>query len=304
VTALQNKKNRSWIAAFNILPPALLAIALCLWAPLAQALPQQDHVPGGIAMLALGDYRPGTQVLFEGKKVAVFQHRGKWIALAGIPLSQQPGPAEFSIRTADGLTLNSKIDIRDKAYEEQHLTIKNRRKVNPLKQDMQRIASESLRKKKAKSVWRDTPPQVDFIWPVEGEISSVFGLRRFFNGQPRRPHTGLDIAAAEGTPIAAVADGTVVEAGDFFFSGNMVFIDHGQGVISYYAHMQQIDVEAGETVKQGQGIGRVGKTGRVTGPHLHFSVILNRTLVDPLLMLPRGQALAQSEDKSNASHHK
>ncbi len=275
---------------------ALSAVLLCLFCVTANALPQQALVPGGIAMLKLSNYTPGTKVRFEGRRVAVFEHNGEHIALAGIALNQPPGVAGFSIEYPNGLTLNTKIDIQPKSYEEQHLTIKNKRKVNPHKQDMQRIASESRRKKKAKSVWSDTAPKVDFIWPVEGEISSVFGLRRFFNGQARRPHTGLDIAAAEGTPIAAVADGTVVEAGDFFFSGNMVFIDHGQGIISYYAHMQHIDVKPGQRVEQGQVIGAVGKTGRVTGPHLHLSVIANGSLIDPLLMLPPRQGLARSKD--------
>ena len=261
----------------------------------AQALPQQEHVPGGIAMLKLSNYSPGAKVTFEGKRVAVFKHRDNWVALAGIPLKQPPGAAEFSVTYPNGLTLNTKIDIQPKQFEEQHLTIKNKRKVNPLKRDMTRIASESQRKKKAKHHWSDTPPQVDFIWPVEGKISSVFGLRRFFNEQERRPHTGLDIAAPEGAPIRAAADGVVLEADDFFFSGNMVFLDHGQGIISYYAHLQRIDVKPGDVVKQGQPIGTVGQTGRVTGPHLHFSVIANQTLIDPLLMLPPKQALASSE---------
>lgn len=273
----------------------LAVLLLSLFSATALALPQQEHVPGGIAMLKLNNYTPDTKVTFEGKRVAVFKHHDNWVALAGIPLKQPPGAAEFSVTYPNGLTLNTKIDIQPKQFEEQHLTIKNKRKVNPLKRDMTRITSESQRKKKAKRHWSDTEPQVDFIWPVEGKISSVFGLRRFFNEQERRPHTGLDIAAAEGTPIRAAADGTVLEAGDFFFSGNMVFLDHGQGIISYYAHLQRIDVKPGDVVKQGQPIGTVGQTGRVTGPHLHFSVIANQTLIDPLLMLPPKQALASSE---------
>lgn len=271
---------------------SLAGTLLALTTTLALALPRQEHAPGGIAMLNIGNYSPGTEVRFEGRRVAVFEHNGEHVALAGIALKQPPGDAEFSIHYPDGLTLSSKIRVQAKQFEEQHLSIKNKRKVNPHKQDMKRIASESARKKKAKRHWSENPPQVNFIWPVEGPISSVFGLRRFFNGQARRPHTGLDIAAPEGTPIAAVADGNVVEAGDFFFSGNMVFIDHGQGIISYYAHMQRIDVQAGDRVTQGQTIGTVGQTGRVTGPHLHFSVIANRNLIDPLLMLPPRSALA------------
>ena len=191
--------------------------------------------------------------------------------------------------------------VEYKKYDEQHLTIKNKRKVNPNKQDTERIVAESKRKKKAKQQYTNTEPKVDFIWPVTGRISSIFGLRRFFNEQERRPHSGLDIAADEGTPIKAVADGTVIDAGDFFFSGNMIYLDHGQGVISLYAHMSKIDVKPGDVVKQGDIIGNVGQTGRVTGPHLHFAVIANRTLIDPIYMLP-GDGSQFSPDDHNADN--
>ena len=207
--------------------------------------------------------------------------------MAGIGLSSKPGDYEFSVNHANGLNLKSKVTVKYKKYDEQHLTIKNKRKVNPNKQDSKRIAAESSRKKKAKKQFSETTPNVDFIWPVNGRISSIFGLRRFFNEQERSPHNGLDIAAAEGTPIKATANGTVVDSGDFFFSGNMIYIDHGQGVISLYAHLSKLSVKPGDVVKQGDIIGKVGQTGRVTGPHLHFAIIINQTLIDPIFMLPK-----------------
>ena len=283
------------------LPCVVACLLLGLHATAVHALPQQERVPGGIAMLIISNYTPDTRVTFEGRRVAVFRHNDSWVALAGIPLQSVPGTAEFTITYANGLSLNTKINIQPKQFEEQHLTIQNKRKVNPLQKDLKRISGESLRKTRAKQHWSNTEPQVDFIWPVEGEISSVFGLRRFFNKQERRPHTGLDIAAAEGTPILAVADGAVLEADDFFFSGNMIFLDHGQGIISYYAHLQRIDVKPGDVVKQGQPIGTVGQTGRVTGPHLHFSVIANQTLIDPLLMLPPKQVTTSSDNPPQTS---
>lgn len=152
---------------------------------------------------------------------------------------------------------------------------------------MKRILSEKKRKTAAKKNWLDHPTHADFLVPVEGRISSIFGLRRFFNNQARRPHSGLDIASPQGTPIKAVAAGTVIELGNFFFSGNMVYLDHGQGLITLYAHMHTINVKLGDKVSKGQVIGTVGETGRVTGPHLHLAVIANQTLVDPLLFLPQ-----------------
>ena len=276
----------------SLFTSALLATFLFVSSFSAYALPEQHLVPGGIALLKLANYDQDTKIYFNKRRIAVFPYADEkekhtWIAMAGIGLSTKPGNYEFSIKRADGLTVNTKVTVAGKKYAEQHLTIKNKRKVNPIKQDLKRIASERIRKSKAKKKFTNTLPNVDFIWPISGRISSIFGLRRFFNEQERRPHSGLDIAAPEGTPIKATASGTVIDSGDFFFSGNMIYLDHGQGLVSMYAHMSKLLVKPGDYVTQGQIIGEVGETGRVTGPHLHFAVIANRTLIDPMFMLPQ-----------------
>jgi murein DD-endopeptidase MepM/ murein hydrolase activator NlpD len=260
------------------------------------ALPEQALVPGGIAILGVDNYQPGTDISFDGRKTTLFQANGRTYALAGIPLKTSPGEYSFSITPPGGPTLNTRVSVTGKTYEEQHLTIKNKRKVNPNQEDMDRISKERVRKRNAKLHWSEGMPDIDFIWPVQGEISSIFGLRRFFNGEERRPHTGLDIAAPEGTPVRAGADGTVIETGNFFFSGNMVYIDHGQGLISLYAHLSRIDVEPGQKIRRGDVLGAVGQTGRVTGAHLHFALMTNGVLIDPLYLLPTRQALANHQD--------
>ena len=256
------------------------------------AAPEQALVPGGIAIMDLKSYKPGTHITFDGRKTTIFKQDQAWYALAAIPLKAKPGTYDFKIQH-DESTRVSKVEVKDKKYQEQHLTIKNKRKVNPNEQDMQRITSERVLKRAAKNHWSDAYPDVDFIWPVSGKISSIYGLRRFFNEQERNPHNGLDIAAPEGTDVRATADGTVIEAGDFFFSGNMVYIDHGQGLISLYAHLSRIDVKPGDVLRRGEILGAVGQTGRVTGAHLHFAVMSNGVLFDPIYLLPKQQPTAQ-----------
>jgi len=272
---------------------AVICLAILMMASVhSHATPEQALVPGGIAIMGLKNYTPETRVTFDDRKTTIFKQDDAWYALAGIPLKAKPGTYQFKIQQQDGSSLVSKVKIKGKKYREQHLTIKNKRKVNPNKQDMERISSERVRKRAAKNHWSAAYPDVDFIWPVSGEISSIYGLRRFFNEQERNPHNGLDIAAPEGTDIRVPADGTVIEAGDFFFSGNMVYIDHGQGLISLYAHLSRIDVKPGDVLRRGDVIGAVGQTGRVTGAHLHFAVMANGILFDPLYLLPKQQPTA------------
>ena len=267
-------------------------LALGLWTGLATAtgLPENLRVPGGVAVLPLGaEENAPPLVSFGGKRALVMRDpaQSRWVAVVGIPLGTKPGEARIEVRNAAGKPAKPLgFKIEDKEYASQHLTIKNQRQVNPNPADLERIAREKQRVNAVKATWSEgRVPDFPFSLPVDGRLSSPFGLRRFFNEQPRKPHSGLDIAAPEGTPIRAPADGVVADRGEFFFNGNVVYLDHGQGVISSYSHMQQIQVRPGQAVKRGEVIGKVGQTGRVTGPHLHWDIMLNQTSVDPSLMI-------------------
>lgn len=263
-----------------------LAILLTSLSARAQPLPRAEAVPGGIAIVQLSEdlQAPAPKVTYRERRVMVLKTAAGWHGVVGIPLAADPGQQSLTVDWGNGKASKLTFNVANKDYETQHLTIKNKRKVDPTAEDLKRIGKEKQIINGAFARWTDleeVPAQ--FVVPVQGRMSSSFGLRRFFNEQPRKPHSGLDIAAPEGAPIVAPAAGRVVATGNFFFNGQSVFLDHGQGLISMYCHMSRIDVKEGQEVGQGESIGAVGMTGRVTGPHLHWSVSLNNTRVDPLL---------------------
>jgi murein DD-endopeptidase MepM/ murein hydrolase activator NlpD len=262
----------------------VLPLILLLWMPhaLALQLPPHTPVPGGVAIVDLGAAEGEPPVVHYGKeRVLVAPSAGRWKAVVGVPLSAQPGQHE--LRGADG---PHRFEVRDKRYEEQHITLKETRYVNPYQKDMERILSEKDRIRAALTTYSERlPATLSLNLPLEGVRTSPFGLRRFFNEQPRRPHSGLDIAAPPGTPIHAPAAARVIDTGDFFFNGNTVFLDHGGGWVTMYGHMQDIAVQPGAELPAGAVIGTVGATGRVTGPHLHWGVLLNGNSIDPNLFL-------------------
>jgi len=261
----------------------LLVLSLSYFLP-AQAQPRQSLVPGGIAIINL---EPGNDAgyRFLDKPVLVTKIDGNPGAIVGLPLSLEPGEHFIEKRSADQV-FRKFFKVRQKQYSTQHITITDDRKVNPYASDMERILAEKTRQQKAANHYSMVDVDVNFLVPVEGIRTGSFGRRRVFNGQKRRPHSGMDIAAEQGTPVRAPSAGTVIELGNFFFSGNLVYIEHGQGMISLFAHLSEINVSLGEQVNKGQVIGKVGATGRVTGPHLHWSLGLNGNWIDPALFLP------------------
>ena len=224
-----------------------------------------------------------------GRRVLVARGASGWLALVGIGLEAKAGtPLQLQIERPDG-TRSIALAVKAKQYDVQHLKVEPRH-VQLSPEDLARHERERAHLRKILAHWSDeTPPTLQLREPTPGRRSSSFGLRRVFNGESRNPHSGMDIAAPTGTPVAAAGGGTVLDHGDYFFNGNTVIVDHGQGFLTLYCHLDRIDAEIGAPLEAGQPLGTVGATGRVTGPHLHFSVYLNSTAVDPALFLPPPQ---------------
>lgn len=269
-------KNSVWLVA------AWLAVGHAAPAP---ELPEANPVPGGVAVVPLAvttDVPPRAR--FNGERVMVVHQNGQWHAIVGLPLALATGEHRLTLEPPGAVTFT----VQPKEYAAQYLTLTDKRMVDPTASDLKRIEREQKILQRAFQTWSETPtPPLRFDLPARGQLSSPFGLRRFFNNQPRQPHSGLDIAAPVGAPISAPAAGTVIETGNYFFNGNTVFLDHGQGLITMYNHLSRISVTKGKRVARGEKIGEIGMTGRVTGPHLHWTVSLNNARVDPALFLSR-----------------
>ncbi|MEX6501240.1 peptidoglycan DD-metalloendopeptidase family protein [Pseudomonas zhanjiangensis] len=240
-------------------------------------------VPGGVAVIDLGTGAAAPSVRFQDKPVLVIHEDGqRWIAIVGLPLTTQAGPQQVEVdgRPGPGFQVGS----RD--YAEQRITLKNKEQVNPSPANLKRIERELAEQTRAYRQFSPRQPSnLLFDKPVEGPLSSPFGLRRFFNGEERNPHSGLDFAAKQGTPVKAPAAGRVILIGDYFFNGKTVFLDHGQGLISMFCHLSQIDVKLGEELPRGGVLGQVGASGRATGPHLHWNLSLNDARIDPAIFI-------------------
>ncbi len=238
-------------------------------------------VPGGVAVIELGTGAQAPKASYQGKPVLVVKEQDTWRAIVGIPLTVKPGPQQIS---SGGRDLN--FTVGSKKYPEQRITLKNKRQVNPNPADIKRIDNELAVQIKAYRTFSPTTPSNLLLdKPVNGPLSSKFGVRRFFNGEERNPHAGLDFAVPAGTPIKTPAAGKVILIGNYFFNGNTVFVDHGQGFISMFCHMSKIDTKVGQQLARVDVVGKVGSTGRATGPHMHWNVSLNDARVDPAIFI-------------------
>ena len=247
--------------------------------------PRDSAVPGGVARIDLGPAAARPQAWADAVPLLVLGSPSGWTALVGIALSAEPGTARIRVQGESG-ERELAYTIAPKRYTEQHLKV-SPRTVDLSPEDLARHERERAHQQGVIATFSAPPAGEPHMRPpTPGRRSSSFGLRRVFNGQSRNPHSGMDLAAPTGTPIKAPLAGKVIDTGDYFFNGNTVWLDHGSGFLTMYCHLSKIDCAVGDSVRAGEVIGKVGATGRVTGPHLHWGVMLNQTMVDPALFLP------------------
>lgn len=274
----------------KFLATSLIAVLLATPAWAQSYIEKQLHrpVPGGIAVLPLAERGVVPTATYQGHAVLVVPNAevGGYLAIVGIGQKTKLGQHALTVNYGGTQELVN-FEVGAKKYREQHIKLSSNRHVNPSQADLDRYKREAAEQTAAYRAFRDAiPSNVILDRPVEGgRYSSPFGLRRFFNGEERNPHAGLDIAVPQGTPVKASADGVVTITGDYFFNGKTVFVDHGQGLISMYCHLSEIDVVKGQRVRRGEVIAKVGSTGRSTGPHLHWTVSLNNQRVDPAIFI-------------------
>ena len=260
-----------------------LLVGLLLVPFAAQALTLTLTLEGSATQggLMVGRAAPGATITLNGQPVAVTR-AGDFVL--GFGRDAKP-TATLVLRHPDGRTEKRVIGIKARSYKIQRIDGLPKRKVEPKKRDMTRIVAErdlfrAVRARLTPQSWFRS----GFVWPVTGRISGVYGSQRILNGKPRSPHLGTDIAAPTGTNVVAAADGVVALAHDgMFFTGKTIHIDHGLGLGTVYAHLSALGVKQGARVKKGQLIGRIGQTGRATGPHLHWGLTLGALRLDPAL---------------------
>ncbi len=277
-------------------PGATVRAAESAASPEAVRLPCHRSVPGGVAIVALGAQPARPRVFLDDEPILVSGDPGAWTAVVGIRLDAQPGVRELVAEHADGSVARLPLEIAAVRYSEQRLRVAPG-KVDLSAKDLARYERERAHLAQVAATRSDPlPTTLRMLQPTPGRRSSSFGLRRFFNGQPRNPHSGMDIAAPTGTAVVAAAPGRVIDTGDYFFNGRTIWLDHGSGLLTMYCHLDEIAVRVGDVVDAGQRIGAVGATGRVTGAHLHWSVSLNRAMVDPALFLDEPQPGARGRE--------
>ncbi len=243
-----------------------------------------DIYPGGVYITELTKNEYQQDIYLNQDRLLRWSKNNKFFLVYGISYNSKIGENKFIITDKDSNILKTiNFNVLNKDFKIQKIIV-DKKYVKPSKSNYERIKKDSMKLASAKKIWIDINPDLDFILPVEGITTGVFGTKRFYNGIEGSYHNGYDIAADIGTPIVAPSPGKIILTGDFFYNGKTIYLDHGRGLKSIMIHLDEILVENNDFVRKGQIIGKVGTTGKSTGPHLHWSVLMNNIYIDPKLL--------------------
>lgn len=267
----------------------LLLIFLIILSPLTvQALPIGEefrNIKGGLLIKEVSEdeYKNGFKL--NNVNLLTYSKGQKFFLIYGIPYNSNVG--SNIIKITNNSSLIDKIinfKIKNKDFQTQFITV-SKKYTTPSKMNLLRIKKEKRLLLSSKKGWINRNPDLKFILPVNGTETGVFGTRRFYNKKEGKTHNGLDIATKKGVAIVAPSSGSVLLTGNYFYNGKFVFLDHGRGLKSIFIHMDKINVSKGQIIRKGEKIGEVGSTGKSTGAHLHWSLILNETYINPKVFL-------------------
>ncbi len=242
---------------------------------------------GGVYMTEITQNEYEQDLFINNQQLLTWKDKNKFYLIYGVPYSSQIKQYTYKVQNKNKATLKKiTINVIKKDFKTQRIKV-NKKYTSPSKDIMQKIKKDRIKLSKAREVWLDINPDLDFILPVKGITTGVFGTKRFYNDVEGNYHNGFDIAADIGSPIVAPTSGKVILTGNFFYNGKSIILDHGRGLKSIMIHLDKILVKKNEYIDKGQIIGRVGTTGKSTGPHLHWSLLVNNTYIDPELLLNR-----------------
>ncbi|MCR8924462.1 M23 family metallopeptidase [Dasania sp. GY-MA-18] len=269
----------------------MLKILLVLTLLFTPKLWAEELVLGGVSLnghfiqggLVIGRGLPGTEVSLDEQKVRVSEQ-----GLFSLGFDRDaPATMQLSLALPDGSTLAHRLDIARRDYNIQRIEGIAKKIMSPSEQDLKRIRAEAAQVRAARAAIQQREDFAgQFVWPLTGPITGVFGSQRVYNGQPKRPHYGVDVAAPTGTPLSTPASGIVTLAhDDMFYSGGTLIIDHGYGVSSTLMHLSKVLVKVGDVVQPGDIVAEVGASGRATGPHLDWRMNWYQSRIDPQLLV-------------------
>ncbi len=275
------KTDRQLVAILSVVLAFAVPATQAVWAETPADLSiQGEWIQGG---LLHGEVTAGSSVEFLGHDVYV-DSDGKFIVGLG---RDAPGQVSLQVADKDGQQQQYDFAVEQREYRIQRIEGVEQKYVEPSEESLARIRADGVRVREARSMRESREDfRTDFIWPAYGPISGVYGSQRVFNGVPKRPHYGVDVAAPTGTVVVAPASGVVTLAYDLYYSGWTLIIDHGQGLSSSFLHLNRIYVEVGDRVEQGDEVAEIGATGRVTGPHLDWRMNWLDQRIDPQLLVP------------------